>query len=1149
MRSPLVSLVGSRRFGPLFVTQFLGAFNDNLLKSALGIFVTYRLAARTGVAPSSLVMIAGGLFIAPFFLFSGASGTLADRVDKAAIARWVKIAEIGIMTIGGFGLWFESVPALLLALFCLGTHSTVFGPIKYALLPQHLAPGELVAGNALIEAGTFLAILFGTIVGGSVVLIANGALIVGACGVAAAVTGALVARAIPAAPAAAGTPAATPRLLHDSIAVVRHAAGNRRLWLPILAISWFWLVGATIVSGLPTLAKDVLFADEHVVTMMLAIFAVGIGIGSVVAERLLHGRLSGRYVPFAALAMGLFSIDLLWASGGHVAGDHLVAVTAFVSDARNLRVLGDLVGLAVAGGLFCVPLYALLQHESEPAHRARVIAANNIINALFMTVGAIAAAAMLDNGVTITQVIALGGAATVIVGLAAGWVLRRELVKAAVRLMLRLLYRVHVEGLEHLQGVMPRAVVAANHASFLDGLLLGALLPGDPVFAVDTVIARQWWARPFLALCNALPVDPLNPLSIRAMVRAVERGSPCIIFPEGRITTTGSLMKVYEGPAVIAERAGVPLIPVRIDGVEFTPFSRLAGKVRQRWFPRIRVRVLPPRRITAPEGLAGRARRAALRRALADEMVHTAFATANIDTTLFDALLEAARLHGGSHVIADDIDQQPMTYRALIAGSHALGGVLATRTREGERVGVLLPTSRAALVTFFALQARGRVPAMLNFSTGPASVAAACRGSQVTLVITARRFIERAKLQPLIAALEPAVRVLYLEDLKQEIGLGRRLSALWRALTGRSSRQSSRAHDAAVVLYTSGSEGTPKGVVLSHRNLLANRHQLAAVVDVNPRDVVLNALPVFHSFGLTGGVLLPLLAGVRTFLYPSPLHYRTVPELAYGLNATILFGTDTFLAGYARVADNYDFYSVRHVFAGAERVKPATRNLWFEKFGIRILEGYGATETSPGIAVNTPMHFKAGTVGRILPGIEHRLEAVEGIERGGRLFVRGPNVMLGYLRTERPGVLEPPPDGWYDTGDIVEIDEAGFMTIKGRAKRFAKVAGEMVPLGAVEEFVGSVWPSATHAVVAIADAKRGEQLVLVTDCKDAQRSTLATAARAAGLPELFVPRSIACVPAIPVLGTGKVDYLQVGQLAADRCGVQLEPALTEITRP
>ena len=1131
MRSPLVQLLTTRRFAPLFVTQFLGAFNDNLLKSAMGIVVTFRLAQQTDTA--SLVMLAGAVFIAPFFLFSGVSGTLADRVDKALIARIVKVAEIGIMAIGAWGLWQGSVPTLFAALFCLGTHSTVFGPIKYALLPQHLREHELVAGNALIEAGTFLAILIGTILGGSVVLLAKGALIVGGCGVIAALAGWVASRQIPPAPSSAGADAPRPRIVHDTIAVVGHVTSRPTLMVPILAVSWFWLFGATVVSGLPSFAKDVLFADAQVVTMMLALFAVGVGFGSIAAERLLHGEVSARYVPIAAAAMAFFAWDLHVASMGRTSSGELATVLTFLRAPGTWRILVDLVGVAMAGGLFTVPLYAILQHESEPEHRARVIAANNIINALAMSIAAVASAALLTRGLTMGGLFGLCGLVTIPVALAAAWILRRDLAKSVVRLILKILYRVEVEGLEHARAALPHAVIAANHASFLDGLLLGAFLPGDPIFAVDTLIAKKWWAKPFLVFVNALPVDPTNPLSIRAMIRAVEAGSACIIFPEGRITTTGSLMKVYEGPAVIAERTKAALLPVRIDGVEFTPFSRLAGKVRRRLFPRIRVRILSPRMLTAPEGVTGRARRLALRRALGDQMVQSMFAAARIDTTLFDALLDARDQHGGGHIVADDLEMRPLSYRGLVTASYALGGALAQRTKPGERVGVLLPTSRASLATFFALQAFRRVPAMLNFSTGAAAAIAACCGAEIALIVTARTFIDKAKLQGLITALEPHTTIVYLEDVKREIGVGTRVIALVRSMLAKANHVPARANDPAVVLFTSGSEGTPKGVVLSHRNLLANRHQLSSVIDISPKDIVFNALPVFHSFGLTGGLLMPLLSGVRTFLYPSPLHYRTVPEIAYGVNATILFGTDTFLSGYARVADNYDFYSVRYVFAGAERVKPETRRVWFEKFGIRILEGYGATETAPGLAVNTPMHFKAGTVGRLLPGIQYRLEHVEGIDAGGRLFVRGPNVMLGYLRAEKPGVLEPPIDGWYDTGDIVDFDADGFITIKGRAKRFAKVAGEMVPLGAVEDFVSNVWPQHQHAVVAVPDPKRGEQLVLVTERPDANRAALATAAREAGLPEIFVPRTIVPVPKVPILGTGKIDYVSSGQIAVE----------------
>jgi acyl-[acyl-carrier-protein]-phospholipid O-acyltransferase/long-chain-fatty-acid--[acyl-carrier-protein] ligase len=1134
MRSPLLDLLTARRFAPLFITQFLGAFNDNLLKSALGILVTFRLAAQSGMNAATLTMTAGALFIAPFFLFSGASGTLSDRFDKALIARWVKVAEIGIMVLGAWGLLQGSVPLLLATLFCLGTHSTVFGPIKYALLPQHLRDEELVAGNALIEAGTFLAILFGTILGGSIALFTDGALIVGGVGVVAAIVGWLSARQIPAAPPSYEGEAPRIRLLRDTIDVVQHVTSRPNLLLPILATSWFWLFGLIVVSGLPVFAKDVLFANEQVVTMMLALFAIGVGLGSILAEKLLHGEMSARFVPIAAVFMASFAIDLHLSSANILATQDLASIGTFLSRPGSWRIVFDLVGVAMAGGLFTVPLYAILQHESEPSHRARVIAANNIINALAMTAATVAAG-ILSRRLTMGELFAVCGFTTVPVAVYSAWIVRRALFKSVMRVILRVLYRVEVEGLEHARAAMPHAVIAANHASFLDGLLLGAFLPGDPIFAVDTFIARKWYAKPFLAVVNAFPVDPTNPLSIRAMIRAVEAGSACIIFPEGRITTTGGLMKVYEGPAVIAERAKAALVMVRIDGAEFTPFSRLAGKVRRRWFPRLRIRILPPRRLTSAEGVTGRARRAALRRALRDEMVQTMFETAPMETTLFDALLEARRQHGGGHPIADDIEFTPLSYRGLIAGSFALGRVLASRTTRGERVGVLLPTSRAAVVTFFGLQAEGRVPAMLNFSTGPAAAQSACKAAEISLVVTARKFVEKARLEPLVAALATQTTVLYLEDVRGEIGAFARVSALLRSIVARPNhrRARARASDPAVVLFTSGSEGTPKGVVLSHRNLLANRHQLGAVVDFNPRDIVFNALPVFHSFGLTGGLLLPLLAGVRVFLYPSPLHYRTIPELSYGVNATIVFATDTFLAGYARVADNYDFYSVRYVFAGAERVKAETRRVWSEKFGIRILEGYGATETAPALAVNTPMHFKAGTVGRLLPGIEHRIETVEGIDDGGRLFVRGPNVMLGYLRADNPGVLDPPRDGWYDTGDIVQLDAEGFVTIKGRAKRFAKVAGEMVPLGAVEELVARVWPSAMHAVVTVPDIRRGEQLVLITEQKDAARAPLAASAREAGLPEIFVPRTIVHVAKVPLLGTGKIDYVTAGRMAVE----------------
>lgn len=381
-------------------------------------------------------------------------------------------------------------------------------------------------------------------------------------------------------------------------------------------------------------------------------------------------------------------------------------------------------------------------------------------------------------------------------------------------------------------------------------------------------------------------------------------------------------------------------------------------------------------------------------------------------------------------------------------------------------------------------------------------------------------------------------KVIFLEDLRESLTLKDKLYGLFAKPFPRAALRLAGGkgdpNGPAVVLFTSGSEGAPKGVVLSHRNLQANRYQAAARIAFTSSDIVFNALPMFHAFGLTGGSLLPVLAGVRTFLYPSPLHYKVVPELCYETNATILFGTDTFLMGYARSAHPYDFFNMRMVVAGAERVKPETREVWMEKFGLRILEGYGATECAPVIAVNTPMHFRTGTVGRFLDQIEHRLEPVPGIEEGGRLFVKGPNIMLGYLRADKPGVIEMPPDGWYDTGDIVKVDEDGYVIILGRAKRFAKIAGEMVSLTLAEQVLAQAFPGAAHAVVAVPDARKGEQLVMFTTDAGLDAARVSEGMKTAGAAALTIPRNVIVIEALPVLGSGKTDYPALGRLARER---------------
>jgi len=1137
------SLFKTRRFLPLFLTQFLGAFNDNIFKNAMVVLIAWRLAASAEMNAQIMITLAAGVFILPFFLFSATAGLLADKFDKTRLIRYIKLAEIVIMSMGAVGFYLGSVYLLMSVLFLMGVQSTFFGPIKYGILPDQLHNDELMGGNALFSAGTFLAILAGTILGTEVVLTEHGITVISAVVILVAAAGWFSSWFIP------GTRPAQPDLevgfnfVTQTWKILSHAAGQREVFLCILGISWFWLVGATFLAQFPTFTKDVLGASVQVLTILLTAFSVGIAIGSLLCNRLLKGEVHATFVPLGALGITLFTVDLFFAASHPLSAGAgtLMSAGDFLSSFAGWRVFVDLLLIAISGGIYIVPLYAIVQQRSDETHRARNIACNNVMNALFMVVSAAGTVFMLNMGFSIPQVFLTMAVLNAAVGVYITKLLPGAMVKAIIAWLLQMCYRVEVVGLENYHEAGSRVLIVANHQSFLDAPLIAAFVPDKLTFAVNTHIAKQRFIRFFLSLAETFSIDPTNPFSMRALVAHVKEDRRVVIFPEGRITVTGSLMKVYEGPGMIADKSDAVILPVRIEGAQYTPFSRLKGKVRTRWFPKITVRFMKPVRLQIPEEFKGRKRRHYAGDMLYDIMSNMVFESSKFRTTLFSSLLDARKVHGGKHIVFDDIQREPVSYDKLVTGSFVLGKKLCRGTEHGEYVGILLPNMVATAVTFFGLQAFHRVPAMLNFSTGPRNVVLACETAGIKIVYTSRRFVENAKLSEMVSGIEQAgIKVAYLEDLRNDISLlDKLLGLILSKMAGLYYYLANKEHDPdipCVVLFTSGTEGAPKGVALTHTNVQANRYQVSSRIDFGPSDIVLNALPMFHSFGLTCGTLLPVLSGLRTFLYPSPLHYRIVPELAYDTNATIMFGTDTFLSGYARYAHPYDFYSMRYVFAGAEKVKDETRRIWSERFGLRVFEGYGATETAPALSMNTPMHNRPGAVGRLLPGIEHRLEPIPGIDEGGRLSVSGPNVMAGYLKIDNPGVLERPADRWYDTGDIVTIDDEGYVHIQGRAKRFAKVGGEMISLTAVENFVLALWPENTHAVVNLPDPRKGERLVLVTDYAEAKRDALMAYARGNGIAELSIPRAIVTVARMPLLGTGKMDYPSITKLAEEAGG-------------
>lgn len=704
-----------------------------------------------------------------------------------------------------------------------------------------------------------------------------------------------------------------------------------------------------------------------------------------------------------------------------------------------------------------------------------------------------------------------------------------------VKFFLNLFFKVEINGWENWEKAGDGVLIAPNYVSFIDPLILAVFLPDKVPFAIERRLTKKRFIGLFLPLAETHILDADAPLTLKYFLNLLKNGGRCVIFPELQPTTIGNPMKVSQGVAMIADHTKAKILPININGTELTPFSRIQHKRGVRFFSKVKITILPVTTINIPDELTGPKRAAAAGRELEKIMDDASLAARTMNKPFFDVLLDVRKQYGGKTRLFCDYGQKPVTYNGFITRVLLIEEVLKSQKMAGDNIGVLLPTSLGGVVTMYAVEKMGKVPAMLNFSLGGRSLVNCCRSACVKTVITSRKFVELGKLEALIAAVEEdGLKVVWLEDLAPKITKIKKITAALKTIFLKSNPVIEGETDKpAVVLFTSGSEGAPKGVVLSYKNLHTNHAQMFTRVDFYRSDRILNIMPIFHSFGLCG-VFMPVTLGILVYFYPTPLHYKTISTICYDERITMLFATDTFLGGYAKAAsDNYDFATMRLLVQGGEKLKHSTQETWFERFSVRITEGYGVTEASPVVSNNYYAHHKSGTVGQFVSGMEHRLEPVEGVPEGGRLWLKGPNIMLGYLRASNPGVIEPPKDGWYDTGDIVSVDEEGFVKILGRAKRFAKVGGEMISLAAIEEVLSEAWPEDKHAVVMLKGGPRGETLSLVTSRPDLKREDVRQALTDLGMAELAVPKKVLLMEDIPLLSTGKIDYVSLEEILKD----------------
>ncbi len=707
------------------------------------------------------------------------------------------------------------------------------------------------------------------------------------------------------------------------------------------------------------------------------------------------------------------------------------------------------------------------------------------------------------------------------------------MVSMVLRGICKLLFRVKLNGLENIPRQEPILIIA-NYESLLSGLILGLFLPKQATFVVHSASLKNRTCRIFLKFFPYQTVNPDHALSLRSLIQLLKAGKNVIIFPEGRLTPESQRMHVYEGTGFLAAQTGVKILPIRIDQQPRVFLGPTIGTRLGLFLPQITLNILTCTQISIEDSSNRAPLTAQQKHRIATESMRTIMQKVILQTqknrTLFEAFLEAVERFGAKTKIVEDLNSIEETYQDLLKKSLALGRLITKISTPNEVVAVLMPNVTNTFALILGMTAFKRTPAMLNYTAGTAGMQNACTVANIKTVVTSRKFIDAAELESAVNNLQ-GLNIVYLEDLRVQFGVLDRAWLMGYALHHpRAAMEPAKADDIAAILFTSGSEGKPKGVVHTHKTLITNSTQVLALFDFNPDDKLMLALPMFHAFGFIASFIC-LLNGIKTHIFPSPLQYKAIPEVIHKKGCTIFFATSTFLANYAKYAHPHAFKQLRYVIAGAEKLSDEVRKIYREKYGIEIMEGYGATECAPVLAANTPTSKRDGSVGKLLPGIAHHLEPVPGIDAGGELWVKGDNIMKGYYLYDEPAKLVPPENGWYHTGDVVDVDKEGYIFIKGRVRRFAKVAGEMVSLEVVEKIANTAAPDFQHAASSKADLQRGENIILFTTDRNLKREDLQIVAKNLGHSELSVARKIVYLEEIPLLCTGKTDYLTLKAMA------------------